>query len=51
MGRKSKTADSPQKQRLSLAELADHDDVCSDVMIDNVCSTLSPNTKLAFLTP
>ncbi len=36
MGRKSKVVESPHKQRLTLSELAEHDDVCSDVMIDNV---------------
>lgn len=36
MGRKSKIEDASHKQKLTLAELAGHDDVCSDVMIDNV---------------
>ena len=36
MGRKSKVDETDQKQKLTLAELAGHDDVCSDVMIDNV---------------
>ncbi|ETN39091.1 uncharacterized protein HMPREF1541_05313 [Cyphellophora europaea CBS 101466] len=35
MGRKIKAKDGPLKQPLTLAELAGHDDVCSDVMIDN----------------
>jgi [histone H4]-N-methyl-L-lysine20 N-methyltransferase len=39
MGRKSKVIEAPGKQRLTLAELAEHDDVCSDVMIDNVSPT------------
>ena len=38
MGRKFKAKDGLQKQPLTLAELAGHDDVCSDVMIDNVRS-------------
>jgi hypothetical protein len=34
---RKKSAKEPDKaQRLSLAELAAHDDVCSDVMVDNV---------------
>ena len=40
MGRKSKVDESDQKQKLTLAELAGHDDVCSDVMIDNVRDTM-----------
>lgn len=39
MGRKSTVVESTHKQRLTLAELAEHDDVCSDVMVDNVCWT------------
>ncbi|KPI45956.1 Histone-lysine N-methyltransferase set9 [Cyphellophora attinorum] len=35
MPRKHKGKDGPPKQPLTLAELAGHDDVCSDVMIDN----------------
>lgn len=34
---RKKPAKEPEKaQRLSLAELIAHDDVCSDVMVDNV---------------
>jgi hypothetical protein len=37
MVRKSaKSKDGPPKEPLTLAELAGHDDVCSDVMVDNV---------------
>ena len=45
MGRKSKVVESPHKQRLTLLELADHDDVCSDVMVDNVRTNSSKSTK------
>lgn len=40
MSRKRKDRESERPQRLSLAELAAHDDVCSDVLIDNVSPPL-----------
>ena len=36
MTRKKNMKEPEKAQRLSLAELAAHDDVCSDVMVDNV---------------
>lgn len=36
MSRKWKVRDNERTQRLSLAELAAHDDVCSDALVDNV---------------
>lgn len=38
MSRKWKSRDNERTQRLSLAELAAHDDVCSDALVDNVSS-------------
>ena len=41
MGRKPKRAPSPEKpHRLTLAQLAAYDDVCTDVMVDNAYSKL-----------
>lgn len=41
MKRKVKSVEQEKVQRLSLAELAAHDDVCSDAMVDNVLFFLS----------
>jgi hypothetical protein len=37
MTRKKAAPELEKPHRLTLAELAAHDDVCSDAMIDNVC--------------
>lgn len=37
MKRKSVSVEPEKVHRLTLAELAAHDDACSDAMIDNVC--------------
>ena len=42
MPRKRRAEDPERAQRLSLAELAAHDDVCSDALIDNVSNPLTP---------
>lgn len=36
MGRKAASEEPEKVHRLSLAELAAHDDACSDAMVDNV---------------
>lgn len=49
MGRKSRFTEPERTHRLSLAELASHDDACSDAMIDNVCcfhSSWSSHTNI-----
>ena len=48
-GKKIKSCEADKAQRLSLAELAAHDDVCSDVLIDNVgCFLDLPDVFFAY---
>jgi hypothetical protein len=51
MSRKKTKGGEPERHRLSLAELAAHDDVCSDVMVDNVRGSRPDpyHTSLTFL--